>query len=278
MKRMKKYPLIDILLKRFPEKSRKELIALVYCREIFVNGEVILDPRRPVSDDSSVEIRVKHYVSRGGYKLEYALDSWDVEPRDRIVLDAGASTGGFTHCLLQRGARKVYAVDVGYNQLDFSLRRDARVVVLEKTNVMHLSQADLSPVPDMAVADLSFRSIHGAARHILGLTSGNMLIALIKPQFEWVSPPSYFNGVIKRKENLYNILIGLVDRLSDDGVVIRDVIESPMQGQKGNREFFFLMELSDIGGDFSPLDLVKEYDKGFTTENIKEKIESLVFR
>ncbi len=243
----RKYPLIDVLQKKFPTRSREELIALVYCREVFVDGSVILNPRTKISSGSRVEIKVREFVSRGGKKLERALKEWRIDVEGKVVVDAGASTGGFTDCLLKHGADLVYAVDVGYNQIDYSLRKDKRVVVLERTNIMDLRPETLKPPPDFAVADLSFRSIRGAAARILELVREDFVIALIKPQFEWKSPPPYFKGVVEKSEDLYGILKALIVDLFSSGLVVSRILESPIRGQKGNREFFFEIFSSDAG-------------------------------
>ena len=145
---------------RYPQKKESELFAYVLCGNVYCDGEKIRETSRKIDSRSELEIRTKKYVSRGGYKLEGALDEWGIDCRKKIFVDAGSSTGGFTDCLLQRGASLVYAVDVGYNQLDYSLRNDSRVVVRERCNIMELD--DLEPAPHMGVADLSFRSIAGA--------------------------------------------------------------------------------------------------------------------
>ncbi len=248
LKKLRKLPLVELLQKRFPLRTREELIAMVYCREILVNGEVISNPRLAVPAESLIEVRVRKFVSRGGRKLDHALEVWSIKAEKKIVLDAGASTGGFTDCLLKRGASLVYAVDVGYNQIDYSLRRDRRVVVLERTNIMDVTLEKLGKTPDFAVADLSFRSIRGAANHILGLVGSGFMIALIKPQFEWESPPPYFRGIVEKDKDLYGILERLVMDLLSSGVLVNRVLESPIRGQKGNREFFFeLMDANSLG-------------------------------
>ena len=179
---MKKLSLIEIVSKRFPEIHRDVLYTRIMCGEVLVNGEKNSNPSSKIFINSKIEIIEKRFVSRGGLKLEAALDEWNIITNKKIFLDAGSSTGGFTDCLLKRGAGGVHAVDVGYNQLAYVLRTDKRVSVYEKCNIMHLNE--LTPVPDAAVADLSFRSISGAARHIIDLTSEKWLIALVKPQFE----------------------------------------------------------------------------------------------
>jgi len=178
-------------------------------------------------------------VSRGGFKLERALELFDFPVEGLTFLDAGSSTGGFTDCLLQHGASCVHCVDVGYNLLDFSIRSDSRVSVHEKTNIMDLQSLD--PRPDAAVADLSFRSIGGAATHILNLTETRRMTALIKPQFEVPRGTVGFDGVVRDMNLLRQTLESVFAALKDEGVGVFDVCISPVRGHKGNREFLALL-------------------------------------
>jgi 23S rRNA (cytidine1920-2'-O)/16S rRNA (cytidine1409-2'-O)-methyltransferase len=160
-----------------------------------------------------------------------------------VWIDAGCSTGGFTDCLLQNGAALVHAVDVGEGQLDWRLRGDARVKLMERTNIMSLNRNDLDPLPGRAVADLSFRSLQGAARHILGLTIEGRGIFLVKPQFELRKPPSEFRGVVRDTDDVQAIVDDLVQRLAAESVTVERRIPSPIAGRKGNRELLFLLRL-----------------------------------
>lgn len=244
---MRKLPLLEILQSRYPGKGEKELFAAVLQGRVLVEGRKSEKPRSPVSPESEIVLlEAPRFVSRGGEKLAYALDVWACGVEGRRFIDAGASTGGFTDCLLSYGAAGVYAVDVGYNQLDYRLRRDERVTVMERTNVMSLSPRDF-PIPaDQAVADLSFRSLRGAALHILGLTAEGRGIFLAKPQFEERNPDPEFKGVVKDTERLRMILFGLFEDLYNEGVFVLKSVMSPLRGRKGNREFLLL--LSRNGG------------------------------
>ncbi len=242
---------------------------------MLVNGERIRDPALRVAADALIEMPSRQrYVSRGGEKLHAALEEWSAPVRGKVFLDAGASTGGFTDCLLQFGARAVHAVDVGYNQLDYRLRRDSRVIVHERTNLMHLESLD--PPADAAVADLSFRSLRGAARKLLSLSGEGWAIVLVKPQFEFASalkragagrsPGSRgrgrspvrgrsaprdvadFNsatnfeaGVVRDPDVLQEILLSLRRDLAADGITVQGELASPVAGRRGNREFLFLL-------------------------------------
>ncbi|OQY35180.1 MAG: hypothetical protein B6241_01365 [Spirochaetaceae bacterium 4572_59] len=234
---MKKVPLFQKLKYDYPGIDEKELYAMILCGEVLAENQVLKDPKVPVPGDSLLELNTKKYVSRGGYKLEKALKLWDAPVKGRILLDAGSSTGGFTDCLLQNGASSVYAVDVGYNQLDYSLRTNPAVVVMEKTNIMHVET--LAPAPHWAVADLSFRSIRSAASHIINLTSEKFLIALVKPQFEWKNPDESFSGVVSSSEKIIEIAEAVIDELVTESAYVLKAVASPVSGRKGNRELLF---------------------------------------
>ena len=229
--------LLDILCARHPDKTREEHLASVLCGDVYVAGERVREPLRRIAEDSCLSFAAETFVSRGGGKLDFALELWEVETAGKTVLDAGASTGGFTHCLLEREAAVVHAVDVGYGQLHPSLRSDSRVILKEKTNIM--SVQTLLPQPAFAVCDLSFRSLRGAARHIMDLTSEGRLIALVKPQFEWKNPAADFDGVVRSPVALRDILARLAEDLETEGVFIAAFTESPLRGHTGNREFLF---------------------------------------
>lgn len=238
---MKKISLLDLLVKHFPENSRETMYSEIMCGEVYVNGEKNINPGSKVLLDSGIEIVGKSYVSRGGLKLQAALDNWAISTKGKVFIDAGSSTGGFTDCLLKYGAEHVNAVDVGYNQLAYSLRTDKRVSVFEKTNVMNLN--DITPVPNAAVADLSFRSISGAGRHIINLTWEKWLIALVKPQFEidFRNTPE-FNGIISEKKVLQKVLNDVIVKIERDKLFVDKVMLSPIKGRKGNTEFLFLIK------------------------------------
>ncbi len=242
---MQKLPLMELLKERYPQKSERELYSAVLRGDVSADGRQIMKPGGRLRPEAKLEIKEPSpYVSRGGEKLAHALAAWHHEARGKMFLDAGCSTGGFTDCLLKNGASRVYCVDVGYNVLDWRLRSHPRVNVRERTNVMNLSRADFSPVPHQAVADLSFRSLRGAAAHILGLTEEGIGIFLVKPQFEWRSPPSGFTGVVKEPGRLSAILTDLCDDLVKEGIYPVKAVESPIRGRKGNREFLFLLSNS----------------------------------
>ncbi|MGD1817925.1 MAG: TlyA family RNA methyltransferase [Pleomorphochaeta sp.] len=235
----KKIPILQKLKEEYPQYSKDELTAFVVCKNVYVNNELVPDTKVKIDKDSNIELSFGKYVSRGGYKLEEALKAFNVEVANKVVLDAGSSTGGFTDCLLQNGAKLVYSVDVGYNQLAWKLRNDERVVVYEKQNIMQLE--NLEYTPDFAVCDLSFRSIKNAASHILSLCGDTKLICLIKPQFEVSKYTKEFSGVVEDISLLKEILTHVFDILSEDNVFVSDIILSPIKGRKGNIEFLSLL-------------------------------------
>jgi 23S rRNA (cytidine1920-2'-O)/16S rRNA (cytidine1409-2'-O)-methyltransferase len=187
--------LLSLLTERFPQKSRDELFSLILCGDVSVDGSKIRDPKSEVPRDAYISIERRRFVSRGGDKLDHALSVFGIDVRGKVVIDAGSSTGGFTDCLLQRGAVAVHAVDVGFNLLAYALRNDPRVILHERTGVMDIR--GFLPQAHIATADLSFRSIRGAASHLISQTIDHKLVALIKPQFEWRNPPSSFDGVLR---------------------------------------------------------------------------------
>ena len=251
---MKKVPLLTLLKNVYPEYSSDKLYSHILCGEVIADGGVIKNPKELFPQDTPVVLTDKKFVSRGGFKLEKALEVWKIDVKGKVVLDAGSSTGGFTDCLLQHGASRVHCVDSGSNQLDFKLRQNPAVLVREKTNIIDVAPGDLEPQPHLAVCDLSFRSIVHAASHILSLTSGKKLIALVKPQFEERGLVPGFDGVIRKAEDLRRVLAETARLLAEDNSCIADIIESPIQGTKGNREFLCI-----ITGEIAiPLETVLE--------------------
>jgi 23S rRNA (cytidine1920-2'-O)/16S rRNA (cytidine1409-2'-O)-methyltransferase len=232
-----------LLLEKGLVTSREKARALIMAGQVVVNDHVAEKAGQLVS--LTADIRLKQnlpYVSRGGVKLEKALDHFKLDVTGLTILDVGASTGGFTDCLLQRGACKVYAVDVGYGQLAWKLRQDSRVVNLEKTNIRHLSTDLFSEVPDMAVIDASFISLEKVLPNTCRLIkNGGVIVALIKPQFE-VGPNEVGKGGIVRDSAKHQSVIESVCALSAQlNLEVKGVIESPILGTKGNKEFLILL-------------------------------------
>ncbi len=254
----KRVSLLSRLLSIHPDTDRESLYARILSGEVYVGGERVRDPRRLVSPDAEVAIRGREFVSRGGFKLDFALHEWGVDVRGKVFIDAGASTGGFTDCLLQHGAAFVHTVDVGRNQLAYGLRSHPHIMVHEGTNILSIEK--LEPPADAAVADLSFRSIIGVARHLLDLTREAWFIALIKPQFELLGARSAlgqeaaggggpsagsFRGVIKDTGTRDAVVEHVAKALLERGLLVERRLVSPIPGRKGNIEFLFLIRPKD---------------------------------
>ena len=228
-----------LLVDRGLAPSRQRAQALIFAGLVRV-GDQVVDKAGTMLDTGTV-VSVKDnpcpYVSRGGLKLAAALDSFPVDPRGLVCLDVGASTGGFTDCLLQRGAARVYAVDVGYGQLAWKLRQESRVVVLERTNARHLGKKEIPEPIELAVLDASFISLDKLLPPILPLLKpGAWLIPLIKPQFE-VGKGRVGKGGVVRDEALRQEVVAQFKKFTlQSGLLWQGVIDSPITGPKGNRE------------------------------------------
>lgn len=236
---MKKVALLQKLQEEFPQLTKEKLYAYVMCGDVLVDGNRIRDPKSKILINAEISFYSKKYVSRGGYKLEWALKCFNFPVEGKVVIDAGSSTGGFTDCLLQSGAKLVHAIDVGRNQMAYKLRTDPRVVLKEQTGILDVIQCD--PVADIAVADISFRSIIKPAVHLLSLSREKQIVVLIKPQFEWKNPDEDFSGVVDDPEQRRYILEDVVEELSQNEIFVYDMINSPITGRKGNREYLFLL-------------------------------------
>ncbi|MCH8313858.1 MAG: TlyA family RNA methyltransferase [Nitrospinae bacterium] len=230
--------------------SRERAQGLILAGKVRLGDEVADKPGRKVSEDISVTILedLHPYVSRGGLKLEHALKVFGVSPEGKTAADIGASTGGFTDCLLQQGAKKVFAVDVGYGQLDWKLRQDARVVILERKNVRTLTVADFGESVDLAVIDVSFISLKLVIPPILKmLNPAGDLIALVKPQFEVGKDEVENKGIIKDPAKHLKVLLAVHAFVNEQKWVMRALAVSPIFGQKGNKEFLIHCVSKDRG-------------------------------
>lgn len=239
---MAKQSIIQLLRQQDPLLTKDQATALVSCKNVYVNGELCTDFKAMYPKEAIVEIILPKYVSRGGFKLEKALDAFGIDVNGLVMLDAGSSTGGFTDCLLQHGVTGVHCVDVGFNLLDYKIRTDSRVYVHEKQNIMALQKGDLKPEPNAAVADLSFRSIKGAARHILNLVNDTWLVALIKPQFEVPKWQENFFGIVEDEDLMRETLKNVFANLQEENIGIYNAVKSPIKGHKGNTEFLALLK------------------------------------
>jgi 23S rRNA (cytidine1920-2'-O)/16S rRNA (cytidine1409-2'-O)-methyltransferase len=229
-----------ILVQRGLVPSRQKARALIMAGRVLVDGERVDKPGREFPPGINVSVKEGlAYVSRGGLKLEAALDGLGIDVRGLKVLDAGASTGGFTDCLLQRGTEKVVAVDVGYGQLDWKLRNDPRVSVIERTNFRHLTPEMMPHPVDAAVADLSFISLRLVLRVFEDLVPpGGWVLPLVKPQFEVGRDEVGKGGVVRDPEKIQRAVDGVKSFARETGFSVAGQLESPVHGPKGNREVF----------------------------------------
>jgi 23S rRNA (cytidine1920-2'-O)/16S rRNA (cytidine1409-2'-O)-methyltransferase len=237
---MKKARLDKVLVDRAIYTTREQAQRAVMAGEVRIGEQIADKPSLLVDPDISIATaEAPRFVGRGGLKLEGALDFFGIQVRDAIALDIGASTGGFTDCLLQRGAAKVYAIDVGYGQLAWKIRIDPRVTVLEKTNARNLSSALISQPVDLCVIDVSFISLTLILPNAFQLITPNgIVLALIKPQFE-LSRGDVGRGGIVREPALHkkaqDKVAGFVEKL---GYRVVGITPSPITGTDGNQEFF----------------------------------------
>jgi len=236
---------LDVLLvRRGLCPSREKAQRVIMAGGVFSGGTRLDKASQQLSADTPLEVReADRYVGRGGHKLEAALDHFAIDPSGWVCLDVGASTGGFTDCLLQHGAAKVYALDVGHGQLDWKIRSDPRVVVREHCNARHLQPGDLPEKVRLAVADVSFISLTLVLPPVAGLlTDGGMMVALIKPQFE-LSRAEVGRGGVVRDDALRHKAVDKIRALAAGlGWSWGGVTDSPIAGADGNREFLCLLK------------------------------------
>ncbi|MGB4324810.1 MAG: TlyA family RNA methyltransferase [Candidatus Nanopelagicales bacterium] len=236
------------LVTRGLARSRAEAQLAITEGRVVVEGMPATKAARTVSPQSSIKLveLEKSYVSRGAFKLIGALDAFGIDVAGAVVLDAGASTGGFTEVVLERGAAQVLAVDVGYGQLAWSLRSDDRVVVMERTNVRHLEPEMLSVVPNLIVADLSFISLTSVLPALSKVVapSGEMVL-MVKPQFEaGKAIVNAHHGVIKDPEVRVSCVVKVAQCAIDAGWLVAGIAASPLPGPKGNVEYFLWLSHS----------------------------------
>lgn len=237
-----------LLVDRGLTTSRERARGLILAGQVVVGEHAVDKAGARVAVDAAIRVKGEDipFVSRGGIKLNHALDAFSVDVAGRTAIDVGASTGGFTDCLLQRGAARVFAVDVGYGQLAWKLREDPRVICLERTNIRQLTAEALGARPDLAVIDASFISLDKVLPPTLALlTERAEVVALIKPQFE-VGKGQVGKGGIVRDPGQH---AAVVERIRDEagqlGCMVCGVTDSPLLGQKGNREFLIHLRKGD---------------------------------
>jgi 23S rRNA (cytidine1920-2'-O)/16S rRNA (cytidine1409-2'-O)-methyltransferase len=240
---------LDLLLvEKGLVQSRPRARALIMSGSVLVNNQKVDKPGIFVTGTEDIFIKGQDhpYVSRGGLKLEGALSSLQVPVKGLFCLDVGASTGGFSDCLLQHGAKHVFAVDVGYGQLAWTLRQDSRVTVLERTNIRHLSADALPCRVDLITIDVSFISLKVVVPAVLKfLNKDGQILALVKPQFEVGKGNVGKGGVVRDPSQHQEVIQNLADFFTTIGLRCENTVPSPILGPKGNREFFFLLTASE---------------------------------
>jgi 23S rRNA (cytidine1920-2'-O)/16S rRNA (cytidine1409-2'-O)-methyltransferase len=229
--------------------GRDEAGRAILAGMVRVNGRMVDKPATLIPADSDVQVMQppSRYVSRGGDKLSPALDHFGIDVEGRVALDVGCSTGGFTDCLLQRGAKLVYAVDVGYGQFDWRLRQDPRVVLIERTNIRHLARSAIGHPIEIAVVDVSFISLAIVLPSVMPfLGCAATVVALVKPQFE-VGKGRVGRGGIVRDESLRSGVKDKIIRLAERlGLRVAGSMDSPLHGRKGNREILMSFSLPPL--------------------------------
>jgi 23S rRNA (cytidine1920-2'-O)/16S rRNA (cytidine1409-2'-O)-methyltransferase len=233
------------MVQRGLAESREKAKAIIMAGLVEVDKRPLDKPGHLISVSAAISLKEPFppYVSRGGLKLEAALDQFAVDLKGKVLLDVGASTGGFTDCLLQRGAEKVIAVDVGYGQLHWKIRQDPRVIVLERTNIRHLKPENVNEPIHGAVIDVSFISLMLVVPRVSELLLQDaFIVALIKPQFE-VDKGQVGKGGVVRDPSLHQQVLDRLSRFFEDiGWTVLGHIPSPLLGPKGNREFFVYLK------------------------------------
>ncbi len=235
---IKKQRLDQLLAQHYPQYSRRQLQSWIMQGKVSVDDKIITKPGVSIVHDAIVVLKAEKpkYVSRAGFKLEKALDHFAIDVRELIALDAGISTGGFTDCLLQRGIKKVYGVDVGYGQVHEKIRNNERLVLLERTNLRTLKSIDDSV--DLVTLDLSFISVLKVMDAVVQLMKPDgQLVILIKPQFEAERHEIGRGGIIKDPEVHQKVIKKITDGITKYGFTCVGVIESPIKGATGNKEF-----------------------------------------
>lgn len=239
---------LDILLfERGLAESRQRAQAMIMAGQVLVDGKRMDKAGAAVKEDAELSIKGQTlaYVSRGGLKLEKAIDCFGLNLNDVCAIDAGASTGGFTDCMLQRGARKVYAVDVGYGQLAWRLRSDPRVICMERTNVRYLTSQDIPEPLDFGSIDVSFISLKLILPAIRNLMKAcGQVVALVKPQFEAGKESVGKKGVVRDPAVHLAVLQQFLNHAAESRFFVKDITYSPVRGPEGNIEYLALLSVA----------------------------------
>lgn len=260
---------LDILLvKRGLAPSREKAKTMIMEGNVFVDNEREDKAGSMFKEDCKIEIHgnTLKYVSRGGLKLEKAMTHFGISLQDKVCMDIGASTGGFTDCMLQNGAKKVYAVDVGYGQFAWKLRQDERVVCMEKTNIRYVTPQDIADVLDFASVDVSFISLTkvlGPARELLN-DDGEM-VCLIKPQFEAGKEKVGKKGVVRDKSVHREVIQKVIDYAIELGFLIQNLEYSPIKGPEGNIEYLVYIKKNEEGSMEEAVDIDEVVEAAHST-------------
>ena len=253
-----------ILMERNMFPSREKARTAIMTGRILIHGNKETKAGTMIAEDTEIEV-IGHdlpYVSRGGLKLEKAVKAFELDFKDKTVLDIGASTGGFTDCSLQNGAKKVYAVDVGYGQLAWSLRSDSRVVVLEKVNARYLTEEQVPDLADFIVTDASFISLKKLVPHLISfLKEDGAFVSLIKPQFEAGKEKVGKKGVVRDPAVHKEVICDLLAFFEEQKLSVEKLTFSPIKGPEGNREYLVLLRKN--GGVYEPPDVDALVAKAF---------------
>ena len=233
-----------MLVEKGLAESRAKAQAMIMAGDVLADGKIVLKAGTLVNKDADVSVaEPPPFVSRGGLKLDYGLGYFGLDVRDAVVADIGASTGGFTDCLLKRGVRRVYAVDVGYGQLDYRLRQDPRVIVMDRVNARNTP--DIREKLDIVVIDVSFISVEKIIPAVAGLLKEKgSIIVLVKPQFEAKRKEVGKGGIIRQPEIHARVLGRFVKWVTDNGYRLKGMVGSPIEGASGNREFLTWLKLT----------------------------------
>ncbi len=266
---MKKERLDVLLVKRNLAPSREKAKAVIMSGNVYVEGQKEDKPGTTFSEESRIEVRghALPYVSRGGLKLEKALKNFNVSVEGRVCTDVGSSTGGFTDCMLQNGAKKVFAIDVGRGQLDWKLRQDSRVVCMEKTNIRYVRPEDIGEPVDFSSIDVSFISLTKVLVPIREyLTEDGEIVALIKPQFEAGREKVGKKGVVREKSTHLEVIRMVTEYAREHGFDVLELEFSPIRGPEGNIEYLVhLKKCGEEGALYGGVKIEETVERAFET-------------
>lgn len=257
-----------ILYEKGLVESQEQAMRIIMEGVVYIGDRRIDKPGETIDINSDINIRkdLNKYVSRGGLKLEKAIEEFELELKDKVSMDIGSSTGGFTDCMLKNEATKVFAVDVGYGQLDWKLRSDPRVVVMERTNIRYVTEEDIGEEIDFISIDVSFISLKlvlPVAKQLMG--ENGEIVALIKPQFEVEKSKVGKKGIIRDKDIHFEVIEDIMAYCIEIGLAPRGLTYSPITGATGNIEFLIYLKKNSSGGlgDEEALKIIEEAHDNF---------------